>query len=95
MYLVKTSRLIDRSSKAKKEMRTLMKDIHEQFSQTKDKILQAEKARDFIIARTQKLEDELINFKKEKETLKEAIEQLGKDKKEFAAQKKFKNAGQC
>lgn len=39
LYLVKTSRLIDRSSKAKKEMRTLMKDIHEQFSHTKDKII--------------------------------------------------------
>ena len=66
-------------------MRHVLKEIQEQVHQNKEQITQAEKARDFITARTQKLQDELLSFSKEADKLREANEKLGKDKKEFAS----------
>jgi hypothetical protein len=58
-------------------------------------VSQINKARDFIIDRQSKLSEEIFNFKKQKETIENLIVQLDKDKKAFAAAKKFKDAGRC
>ena len=72
-----------------------MKDIQEEHNKIRDEINQAGKAKVFIVDRVQKLEDELIQYKKDKETLEQSITQLEKDKKAFATAKRFKDAGRC
>ena len=50
-YLFKTSKLIEKNNKTKRDMRHKQKEIYQQLAEAKDEINQAEKARDFIIAR--------------------------------------------
>lgn len=50
-------------------MRLKQKEISDKFNATRDAINQTEKAKDFIIDRVQKLEEEIINGSKEKETI--------------------------